>query len=355
MESKLIVLTGPSGVGKTTIVEALVKSKSLSLEKVKTTTTRQKRSADDNYYFVSIEEFKKKIDDVEFLEYEEVYEGVLYGVEFSELERIRSTGNTPIVVLDCEGARKLSFRSDVLVICLMVNKDLLVERLKERNSDKNLSDRIKKLDQEIELCNKRFDFIVFNDQDLSDTLKEIKNTLCLFLNKPKYETLVVNFFGGPGTGKSTMRAAVFSELKFLGINCEEATEYAKDKVWEGSLNILKNQTYLFGKQQHRLYRLLDKVDCIITDAPLLMQRIYCDDLLLSSYIEKESKKFNNLNIFLEREKEYNPAGRTQTFEEAKVKDEEIKKVLKNSEVISHIFKAKKESVKSIVDLILSKI
>ena len=50
-------------------------------------------------------------------------------------------------------------------------------------------------------------------------------------------TLVVNFFAGPGAGKSSMAAGLFAELKFRGVNCELATEYAKDKVWEGSLGV----------------------------------------------------------------------------------------------------------------------
>jgi len=55
----------------------------------------------------------------------------------------------------------------------------------------------------------------------------------------KNKALLVNLFAGPGTGKSTTMAGLFSELKFMGVNCEQAPEFAKEKVWEGSLDILQ--------------------------------------------------------------------------------------------------------------------
>lgn len=55
------------------------------------------------------------------------------------------------------------------------------------------------------------------------------------------KTLVINLFGGPGAGKSTFCASVFADLKWRDINCEMALEYAKDRVWEGSFNVLENQ------------------------------------------------------------------------------------------------------------------
>lgn len=66
---------------------------------------------------------------------------------------------------------------------------------------------------------------------------------------------VINLFAGPGSGKSTTCAGVFSKLKLAGVNCEMALEYAKDKVWEQSFHTLDNQIYIFGKQLHRLWRL----------------------------------------------------------------------------------------------------
>jgi hypothetical protein len=143
------------------------------------------------------------------------------------------------------------------------------------------------------------------------------------------KTLVVNLYGGPGSGKSTMRAGVFERLKNLGYNVEEATEYAKDKTWEQNRVVLRNQIYVFGKQHFRISRLLGNVQIVVTDSPLLLSLYYgrnlgkeFDNLVVSEY-----RKMWNLDIFVKRTKPYNPAGRGQTEEEAKEIDKWIKEVL----------------------------
>jgi len=132
-------------------------------------------------------------------------------------------------------------------------------------------------------------------------------------------TLIVNLYGGPGTGKSTTAAATFAELKFQGVNCELVTEYAKDLVWGRTTVTLDNQLYLLGKQYHRLWRMLDQVDVVVTDSPLLLFTYYgrkqsetFRQLVLETY-----QSMDNYNIFLKRVKEYNPAGRVQTEDEAR--------------------------------------
>ena len=145
-------------------------------------------------------------------------------------------------------------------------------------------------------------------------------------------TLVVNLFAGPGTGKSTTMAHIFAELKWKGIDCEMVTEYAKDKVWEGSEHILDNQYYVSGKQYHKLKRLMGKVDVIITDSPILFGLIYGDQEPeeFHGLLVKYHNTFNNFNLFLKRTKAYNPNGRVQkNIEEAIVKDKEVKRMLSN--------------------------
>ncbi|MFW6310864.1 MAG: AAA family ATPase [Nanoarchaeota archaeon] len=165
--------------------------------------------------------------------------------------------------------------------------------------------------------------------------------------------LVVNLFAGPGCGKSTMMASIFSELKWKGYECEMSTEYAKDKVWEGSSHVLNNQVYITGKQYHKLYNLKNKIDIIVTDSPLLLGLYYGknEPLVYKEMILTYFKQFNNFNIVLEREKKYNPNGRNQSEEEAKFIDDYIKKSLDVNNIDYIIKNGNKKSVDSIVSLI----
>jgi hypothetical protein len=140
------------------------------------------------------------------------------------------------------------------------------------------------------------------------------------------ETLIVNLYAGPGTGKSTCMAGVFCELKLRGVNYEMAPEFAKEKVWENSIETLDDQIYVFGKQLHTIRRLLGKVDIIITDSPLLFSIHYGnkEHEAFKRLVVEVYRHYLNLDIFLERRKKYNPAGRLQTEEEAIGIDSKIK-------------------------------
>lgn len=91
------------------------------------------------------------------------------------------------------------------------------------------------------------------------------------------KTRCINFYAGPGAGKSTVAAGLFSIMKFHGINCELVSEYAKDLTWERS-SVLKGdgQLKILGEQSWRLLRLSGKVDYIITDSPILLNTFYGD-------------------------------------------------------------------------------
>lgn len=146
------------------------------------------------------------------------------------------------------------------------------------------------------------------------------------------DTLVVNLFGGPGVGKSTTAAGVFSLLKLNDIESEIITEYAKDLVWEERHKTFKDQQYIFAKQNHRLWRVNGKVDVIITDCPLMLSPIYGERYNSSSAefdknVEAVVDTFNNLNIILTRVKKYNQNGRNESEEEARDIDKTIKRTL----------------------------
>lgn len=146
------------------------------------------------------------------------------------------------------------------------------------------------------------------------------------------KTKVINLFGGPGTGKSTTAAAVFAQLKSLGVDCELSSEFAKDLVWEQRYDTFKDQLYIFAKQAHRLFRLVGKVDVVITDSPLFLTCYYGkDDKALSKFCIDYVERFDNANYFLVREKKYNPNGRNQTEEEAKEIDTALRYVLESYE------------------------
>ena len=87
-------------------------------------------------------------------------------------------------------------------------------------------------------------------------------------------TILINIYGGPGAGKSTTAAGVFYELKKNGYDCGLVTEMATELVYDEAFNVMNDQIYLFGEQWHRTFRMLGKVDFIVTDSPLLMNIVY---------------------------------------------------------------------------------
>lgn len=169
-------------------------------------------------------------------------------------------------------------------------------------------------------------------------------------------TTVINLFGGPGAGKSTLAALLFYQLKIRGLSSEMALEYAKDKVWEESYSTLHNQIYVFGKQHHRMWRLNDKVDFIITDSPLLMSIEYdsTNNSIFRELVLFEYNKYNNINFFIERSDTYQTEGRIQTLEEAIKIDTSIKDTLDNLHIPYTSIKQGEEGVNNIINMILSK-
>jgi nicotinamide riboside kinase len=171
--------------------------------------------------------------------------------------------------------------------------------------------------------------------------------------------IVVNVFGGPGIGKSVLSADLFARLKRKGIHCENIQEYAKDKVWEDSFHTLDNQLYVFGKQYHRIFRVLDKVEVVVTDAPLLNNILYnnfhgdqkeCFTNLIKSITH--DPKMKNFNILLERDVPYEEIGRMQDLEDAKKLDAICKDILDN-DIEDYITFNPNGDIDALVDQIIS--
>lgn len=144
-------------------------------------------------------------------------------------------------------------------------------------------------------------------------------------------TPVVNLFGGPGVGKSTNADGLSFLFKKSGRNTERVFEEAKDMTWEERALTLHVQPYVFAKQARNQFRLLGKVDLMISDSPLLLSAVYAKYSKwkwpdsFEPYILEQFNSFNNINIYLKRgdRNRYNPMGRNQTETEAREIDEKV--------------------------------
>lgn len=140
-------------------------------------------------------------------------------------------------------------------------------------------------------------------------------------------TLIVNFFGGPGVGKSTLASGTFFYLKQNRINCELVTEYAKTLTWENRIATLECQPYIFGKQLYSLEVLVNQVDVIITDSPICLSLFYKADRYPASFSQAVIdifNRFNNINYYINRSQdEYDENGRVASVCMAKNIDEKI--------------------------------
>lgn len=183
---KLIIFSAPSGSGKSTIINHLLK-KDYNLEFSISATSREPRGKEQNgkeYYFLSADEFKKRIDNREFLEWEEVYQGCYYGTLYSEVERITAKGNNIIFDVDVVGGVNIKSTYGDRALSVFIQPpsiDVLKERLKNRNTDseETIAKRLKKADYEMGFADK-FDIVIVNDV-LEKAFKEAEETLDNFL------------------------------------------------------------------------------------------------------------------------------------------------------------------------------
>jgi hypothetical protein len=136
---------------------------------------------------------------------------------------------------------------------------------------------------------------------------------------------VVNLFGAPGTGKSTLAAGLFNIMKTRGHNVELVTEYAKDLTWKKDFMTLQHQPSILAEQDYRLYRLRGQVEWAISDSPIPCQIAYMGEEWLKAGLDDLSwdlfERYTNFNVLVERgDFPYVGIGRNQTAEEASVLD-----------------------------------
>lgn len=186
--SKLIVLTAPSGAGKTTIVRHLLKNiPQLSFST--SATTRYQRSGEIDgvdYYFLSNADFEQKIQEAAFVEWEEVYQGQFYGTLKIEIERLWAARQHIIFDIDVKGALnvKSAYPEQTLTIFVKApSLEILFERLRSRQteSEEQVQKRMNKAREEA-AYEDQFDYVLVNDQ-LPIALAEAERVVRRFLAK----------------------------------------------------------------------------------------------------------------------------------------------------------------------------
>jgi len=188
MSGKLVILSGPSGAGKSTIANHLLKQKNYNLAFSVSACSRNKRQEEvegKDYYFLSIDSFKAKIEDNEFLEWEEVYPNQYYGTLKGEVEKLRSLGFNVLLDIDVVGGMNIKRKYKEKALALFISPpsaEVLEERLALRKSEspEDITRRLRKVKMEM-TYSRRFDYVIQND-DLSLAIAEAESMLDKFLN-----------------------------------------------------------------------------------------------------------------------------------------------------------------------------
>lgn len=186
---KLIIVSAPSGSGKSTIISQIIDDEKLKLEFSISATTRSPRGAEthgNEYYFLTEDDFKARIANGEFAEYEEVYPGRFYGTLKSEIQRISDDGKNPIIDVDVAGGvnvKKIYGEQALSIFVMPPSVEELRRRLVSRatDSEADIEKRINKAEYEMSFAPK-YDKVVVND-DLDKAVAEVCALITDFVTK----------------------------------------------------------------------------------------------------------------------------------------------------------------------------
>lgn len=186
-DKKIIILTAPSGAGKTTIKSRMLQQMADRLSFSVSVTTRKKRDGETDgvdYFFVDETNFKNNIEQHQFIEWEMVYPGMYYGTSIEEINRIWSDNKTPVLDIDVKGAMNVKRMYGEKVLSIFIEPpsiEVLEQRLKNRGTDnpENITMRVSKAKEEMTYRNS-FDKVILND-DIEKATAETKHIIQEFI------------------------------------------------------------------------------------------------------------------------------------------------------------------------------
>lgn len=189
MSNKVVIFSAPSGAGKSTVVSHLLKLHPEFEFSISATSRAPRGNEKDGveYYFIDANEFRRRISQDDFVEYEEVYRDRFYGTLKSEIERIWAKGHVIIFDVDVKGGASLKrYFGDKALSILIVppSIEILEQRLRGRGTDSEdaISERLAKAQSELDFAHGRFDNEIVNDK-LEDTFRTAEQTVDAFLER----------------------------------------------------------------------------------------------------------------------------------------------------------------------------
>ena len=192
-QGKLIIISAPSGTGKSTIIGRIMEDEALQLAYSVSATTRPPREGEEhgvNYYFMSVEDFKQMIANDELAEFQEVYEGRYYGTPKSEIERITAMGKNAVMDIDVLGGinvKKMYGDRAMSIFIKPPSVETLRERLIKRGTDsmEDIENRVNKAEYELSFA-PQFDRQVVNDV-LDTAVAEVHQLISDFIDSDPTE------------------------------------------------------------------------------------------------------------------------------------------------------------------------
>lgn len=177
-------------------------------------------------------------------------------------------------------------------------------------------------------------------------------------------TKIINLFGGPGSGKSTISSGLFYELKRRNISCDNPYEFPKQVAWEKNDSQINDQLFIFANQHRGIVRSYGNVDYIILDSPILLSLAYKNgyesgypsSLYGSSFDTMVLDVFNqyeNINIFLDRPDDFQDEGRFQDYRQSLDFDNKIKSIMDKNGIDYRTLKVNDKTIEYILTFMLN--